>query len=127
ERSFLQNTKQLGLDGKRHFAYLIKEDGAGACRFKKTRFGLACAGERTFLMSKQFAFHQCFRDGSTVERNKLALVTGRRTMHAPRYQFFTGTTFALDKNICVGTANFLYQLCQPPHLGAVADDVVQLK
>ena len=65
----LEHPQQFGLSGQGYFSDLIQKKRAAVSQFKFARSGFRGTGKCTFNMTKQFAFHQIFRQGGTVDVN----------------------------------------------------------
>jgi hypothetical protein len=63
----LQDTEELHLEGRRHVANLVEEQGAAADLLELADAASVGAGEGTFLMAEQLTLQQVLRDGCTVE------------------------------------------------------------
>src|SRR5689334_1558872 len=64
--TFLQGAQQFGLQIHWKLAYLVKEERALMRKFQPADFASQRTGKRALLMSKQFAFDQARRNGSTI-------------------------------------------------------------
>src|ERR1700694_4318228 len=67
ESLLLQDSQQLDLDRKRHFADFIQEDGAPGGDLENSRLGSAGIGECAFLVSEKLAFEQSLGNSRAIQ------------------------------------------------------------
>src|SRR5882757_1016474 len=75
---FLQDAQQFDLHPGRHFADLIKKDGAAVGSLEKPLAIGVGAGESAFDIAEQLGFKQCFSKSSAIYRDKRAFRARRK-------------------------------------------------
>jgi hypothetical protein len=98
ELLFLQNPQQLGLEGQREIANLIQENRPPVRQLKLPFLLRNRAGERAFLVAKQFAFQQLWGERHTIHGHKGVLGARTPLMDGARYDFLTRTAFAQQQD-----------------------------
>jgi len=76
-------------------------------QFEKTDLLLEGAGERTFLMAKEFALQECGRDRGAIQKDEGPLPPAAEVMNGARHQFLARAGLALDEDGCVGRGHEL--------------------
>jgi len=67
---FLEHAQDAGLQGKRHVADFVEEDGAAAAGFEKADLVPVRTGEGAFAVAEEFRFEERIRDGRDVLHEK---------------------------------------------------------
>src|SRR5205807_4096647 len=70
ETLVFQNAQQLGLQGQRHLADLVQQQGTLVGQLKKAPFLRSSVGKSALFVSKKLTFEQRFRDRSAVNGQK---------------------------------------------------------
>ena len=70
-------------------------------------------------MPEEHTFHKVFRQGGTVDNDKILVGTGAIVMDCIGKQLFAGTGFAGNKNVGVAIGCVGHQINACPHLGAI--------
>ena len=125
ELPLLKHAQQLHLDGCRHVANLIQEDGAGVGLLELARFGGHGAGKGALLVAEQLALHQVFRQRRAIDLHQRPFAPRRVEVNGARDQVLAHAAFAgqqhrgaRGRHARDNGENFL-------HGGAPADNVVE--
>jgi len=119
----LQKAQQFDLYGGTDFSEFVKKKRAAVRGFKASLPLVDSAGERAFLMPKQLAFHQVFRECAATHFH-IRLVAARPVlMYGRGYQFLSGAAFTCNQNRRPAGCDLLDDLKYGLHLRAIADHV----
>ena len=98
ERLLLQQPQHLGLQGQRHVADLVEEQGAAVALLELADAAAVGAGEGALLVAEQLALQQVLRDGGAVERQERRLGAGAVLVDGARDQLLAGAALAGDQH-----------------------------
>ena len=93
-----EDPQQLGLGGDRHLADFIQQQRAALGQLEAAGAALQSAGERAFLVAKNFAFHQRVRNRGAVDGNERLGGARAEFVNGSRQQFLAGAAFTGNQN-----------------------------
>ena len=99
--AFLKDTEERTLHGKRQFPYLIEKEGPPIGLLNETSLRPIRSCKCASLVPKEHAFHKVFRQGGTVDNDKILVGTRAIVMDCIGKQFFSRAGFAGNKNVGV--------------------------
>src|SRR5258707_7944353 len=102
EFSLLENSQQSNLGLGRQVTYFVQKYRSAISRFKASYSPLHAAGERSFLVPKQFGSDQRGRDGGTIYANKSPARTIRALMYGTGDQFLSSSGLAQYEDSRIG-------------------------
>src|SRR6185295_9240983 len=123
--SVLQDPEKLGLNCRTHFGDLIQKHRALMGHFETADPPIERTGEGAFLVSKDLAFEEGFRDRGAVDRNKGAWVTRREGVKALRDQLFPCAAFSQYQDGCRRRSDELDQAIHLLHRLALSDELAE--
>src|SRR5262249_59613699 len=95
---FVNPPQQFALCSDRHLGDLMEKDRAAIGEFKTSRPPLERAGKGTFLMPKDLAFHQRFRNGRTIDGYERTFTPFASAVNVARYQLLASSTLSCNEN-----------------------------
>ena len=95
---FLNGAQEFDLHGKRQIGNFVKEQSAAVSVLEKAETVLVRTGKAAFFVAEKFAFHQVFRNGTTVDGNKRFVAAVGQLVNRARRLLFTRTGLAGDIN-----------------------------
>ncbi len=102
EFAFLQNAQQFALEWQGEFADFIEENGAAVGQLEAAFAFVGGAGEGSFFVPKEFAFHEVLRQRGAVELDEGAVLAVGVVVHRVGHEFLAGAVLALDEHGGVG-------------------------
>ena len=107
----LDHPKKLCLELERQLGDFIQKNGAPFGYLEQAALERASIGERTGLVSEQFALEQRLRYRGTVDGYERLRRSRARGMNAPREQLLTGARLADEQNRDAATGCYLGREC----------------
>src|SRR6202453_32782 len=95
---FLQRPQQLWLQLQTNVVNFIQEQRAAIGNFETAAFLHQSAGERTLLMSEQFAFDKPGWNCSAIQSYERSVSSWTEVMHCARNQFFSGARLPVQQD-----------------------------
>src|SRR6516162_3865131 len=92
----LKKSQQLDLNGRRKFAYFVKEKSTAAGCLQQSLALNVCPGKRSLFVTEQLTFQQVLRNGVAVNGDKRAILATATAMNGSCSHFFPCT--ALPSN-----------------------------
>ena len=83
ETLFLDGAQDLGLSLERHVPDLVQKERSAVGQFELAFLGIACAGERAFCMSEQFALNEFFRNRCAIHFDERLVRSAAHEMDIP--------------------------------------------
>ena len=118
----MQPTQDLGLQGQRHVADLVEEDGTAVALLELADAPAVGAGEGALFVAEQLAFQEVLRDGRTVQRQERRLGPRAVLVDGAGDQFLAGAAFAGNQHGDALAGDAADRLVDLAHGGAGADD-----
>src|ERR1700722_8968498 len=115
----LQNSQELSLQVQWQLTDFIEESGAPVGDFDQPRLRSDRAGEGTFDVAEQLAFHERTDQGGAIDGNERA--DGLDSMYRPSDYFLTGTGFAQEQDRPTAAAQFVHHPQNIPDARRLAD------
>ncbi len=113
----LQRAQQLRLDGQRHLADLVEEQGAAVGQLEEPFLVLVRAGERAALVPEQLALEQRPRDRRAVDRPQRPAGARGERVDGRGDEFLARSRLAADEHRGLGARDTLDDLEHPLHGG----------
>src|SRR4030042_805970 len=92
----LDDAQQLDLNVLAEFAHFIQEYRASFGQLEASLFLMDGPGKSAFLMAKQFAFNEGFRQGRAIDLDKWFMVPAAVIVEGMGHQFFAGAAIPPD-------------------------------
>ena len=108
--TFLQDPQELGLHAKRHLADLVQKQGPAVGLEEQALPRDACVSERTFDVTKEFAFEQALRHRCAIDGHEWAGGIAALAMHGLGDELFASAAAACDEEWSVRTAHAFDEL-----------------
>src|SRR6516164_1895968 len=102
ELLFLQNSQQLGLQCQRNIANLIQKERSSVGELKAPDFLCGRSGKSSFLMTKELALQQIYRNGSAIQLHVWTIVARTAVVNRFRDQLLAGARFSLNQHSGAG-------------------------
>src|SRR5580700_5385630 len=125
ELTLLQDSQQFGLEQRSHFADFVEQQRSVLGGFKLALLGRGRAGESSFLMPKQFALQQSFRNRSAVDGDEWPAGAQAVGMNGAGHQLFASSAFPADENCRIALCHPSDKLADPRHCSALANQRVR--
>src|ERR1035438_3470547 len=107
EFALFDDTEELGLGPRRHFADFVQKQRAPVGQLEATGSPLGRAGKCALFVAEDLAFDERFRDGRAVDRDKRTRLARAQVMQGAGHQFLACAAFAGDEHRNVGGGNLL--------------------
>ena len=108
--AFFQNTQQLNLHFEGHFANFIQKQRAAIRRFHIALAHFDRAGIGAAFAAEKLAFEQIAGNGTTIDRNKGAMITAGQGMQGPGNKFFAAAGWSENTDRCIHGRNATHQI-----------------
>ena len=118
-----KDTKQLGLQGHRHFGNFVEEQCSPVRLLKTTGAGSDCPCKRSPFVTEDLAFDQSIGYRGRVDRNKRLVCSCAQLMDRPCHEFFAGPAFAGNDHGNIAARNHFNEIEDFPHRFACADEL----
>src|SRR5258706_460207 len=125
EPSFLQDTKNFGLQLERKVANLVQEQGTSVSPLEPSNTARDRPRVCAALVTEQFAFKQTRRNGGAIHFHKWAVRSAAALMNGFPNQFLARSRFPLDQHRGVGRGHDPHHVEYAPESGAVTDNAGQ--
>ena len=119
----LEDAEQLGLQGERDFADLIKQDRPAVGQLETPIALVGRAGEGSLLMTEKLALDECLGNGGAVDLDERFVETLAVEENFVRDEFLAGAVLAGNHHRRVGAADPLDQILQAKNRRAFSDDL----
>ena len=126
EFPILKDPEEFHLHQKGKFADLIEEEGPLICDFEEPLLGCNRVRKGPFHMAEQFALDQRFGNGSAVECDKGAVLSGAAVMDGLGNQLFSRSAFSRNQDIGLGGSHLIQEIVKGQHLGTLANDIIKM-
>src|SRR5690606_38883325 len=95
---FLESAQKLDLSLERDRADLVQKQRPAARQLEAPGFGVDGAGERSALMTEEFALDQLARDRRAVHLDEGAIFTSGRLVQRSRHELLARSALARDED-----------------------------
>ena len=119
----LQDTEQLCLKRKGHFADFVQKQGSGVSQLKFSHFSfLQGSGKGTFFIAEKLGFHQFFGDRSAVDFDKRLTFAQAHFLDGRGKELLADAGLPGDQDRDVKSSVCFDRIFYFQHLGCIADD-----
>ena len=108
--SALQGSEEFCLKAIREVAYLIKKYCTAISQLKLARFVHLGIRKCSLNMTEEFAFEQCFCNGSHIHWQHLLTATSRQPMNLVSQYLLARSVLARDKDVGIGCSNLFHNV-----------------
>lgn len=122
--AFLQHAQQLGLQGQRHVADFIEQQGAAIGRIEQTGAVTISTGERAFAVAEQFTFQQVLRERRAVLHDERLGTARPAIVNRPGNDFLASAGFTAQQHGVWAVQDFADQRIGLAHGRTFADQAV---
>jgi len=122
---FLEDPKELGLDGGMDVPDLVQKNGAPLCLLEKPLFVPGGVGEGAPAIAEKLAFQNALGDCRAVDGHEGPFPPVAQSMDGPGRQVLARSRFSGDQHRHVGFGHHLDGLVHPPHAGAPAHQALK--
>ena len=119
---FLQGTQHLGLQIDGQFSDFIEKNCSAFGHGHQSIFGLICAGECAFYVSKQFAFNQSRHQRSAIDRDERLIAERAGIVDGAGDHLLAGAAFPQNENRMDTVGSLRNNAVELLHLRCTTDD-----
>ena len=106
----MQGGEEFCLKAIREVAYLIKKYCTAISQLKLARFVHLGIRKCSLNMTEEFAFEQCFCNGSHIHWQHLVTATSRQPMNLVSQYLLARSVLARDKDVGIGCSNLFHNV-----------------
>src|SRR5215831_4035409 len=121
----LKKSQQLDLNGRRKFAYFVKEKSTAAGCLQQSLALNVCAGKRSLFVTEQLTFQQVLRNGVAVNGDKRAILATATAMNSSCGHFFPCTALPQQQHRDICSSNLANKSKDGLHLRAGAQHLLE--